>query len=46
MVKGADLVFEGVKKAADYHSEMNGEHFEEHWYANLLLDSLFFRINI
>ena len=30
LLKGAQDVFKGVKKAADYHSEMNGLHFEEH----------------
>ena len=30
LVAGAELVFEGRKKAQDYHEEMNGEHFEEH----------------
>lgn len=30
LLGGADLVFIGQKKAADYHSEMNGEHFEEY----------------
>eukprot|EP00116_Pleurobrachia_bachei_P004120 sb/3464382/ len=29
-VKGTELVFEGVKVAADYHSEMNATKFEEY----------------
>ena len=30
LLQGADDVFVGVKKAEDYHSEMNGEHYEEY----------------
>ena len=30
LLVGADDVFIGVKKAKDYHSEMNGEHFENY----------------
>ena len=29
LLSGADDVFVGVKKAADYHSEMNGMHYED-----------------
>ena len=29
LLEGAEDVFVGVKKAEDYHSEMNGEHFED-----------------
>lgn len=30
LLKGAEKVFIGKKKAEDYHEEMNGIHFEEH----------------
>lgn len=29
LVEGAADVFEGVKKATDYHQEMNSDHYEE-----------------
>lgn len=30
LLDGADDIFFGVKKAEDYHTEMNGEHFEDY----------------
>lgn len=30
LLEGAEDVFIGVKKAEDYHSEMNGLHFEDY----------------
>lgn len=36
LVDGADDVFVGVKKAADYHAEMNSTHYED-WIRFFLL---------